>query len=73
LAVRPMGLAVAMFFWTLVAILAGIPATICGAFRARGQYRWFASVGILVNLAPLPLSMCLFHWIVTIKGLIVEP
>jgi len=71
-AIRPMGQAFAVLFFALIAVVAGLPASIWGVCGARGWYRWIAILGIVLNLTPFLLGHRLFHWAVRVNGLILK-
>ncbi len=66
--IRPMMLAVIVCALALMSLIIGVPLSVVGCYRNRGEYRLWGILGIVLNLVVLPVASLLMHLIAHVLG-----
>ena len=66
--IRPMTLAVIVCALALVSLFIGVPLSVVGCYRSRGTHRLWGILGIVLNLAVLPVGSLSMHRIAHFIG-----
>jgi hypothetical protein len=66
--IRPMMLAVIICALALLSLSIGVPLSVVGCFAGRGAHRFWGVLGIVLNLAVLPVGVLSMHLIAHVIG-----
>ncbi len=72
-AIRPMRHTAMAFMFAELGLLAGVPMCLIGRLVVVGRRRSAATFGIVLNLAPLPLSSLTLRLVANYVGLTLKP